>query len=326
MKKHLIAAVALILVLSMALAIPAGAAGVEDTDNTVAPEAPAEEAEVAEEAADADEEAEEAAAETEEDAGPELRGLRIVVNGIDVDLGIPAMLIDSTTYVPLRAFSMALGAKSVTWRAETASAEIDTGKYTVEAYLGGIEIAANGRHFYAPTGNRLVNGNFMVPIRPIAAAFGADVRWAGEIATVYVTCSGAGCKSGDEFYDQDNLYWLAHIINAEARGKPFEGKLAVGNVVMNRVRSDYYPNTVYGVVFDGMVYAIGLQKLSTPFQPVSGTTAGVAPIHKHSANILMCDGHVSKYMINDIAVRGNKDWVAGNPGGVDFINLPYYLF
>ena len=254
MKKHLIAAVALILVLSMALAIPAGAAGVEDTDNTVAPEAPAEEAEVAEEAADADEEAEEAAAETEEDAGPELRGLRIVVNGIDVDLGIPAMLIDSTTYVPLRAFSMALGAKSVTWRAETASAEIDTGKYTVEAYLGGIEIAANGRHFYAPTGNRLVNGNFMVPIRPIAAAFGADVRWVGEIATVYVTCSGAGCKSGDEFYDQDNLYWLAHIINAEARGEPFEGKLAVGNVVMNRVRSDYYPNTVYGVVFDGIQF------------------------------------------------------------------------
>ena len=90
--------------------------------------------------------------------------------------------------------------------------------------------------------------------------------------------------------------------------------------------ADSYVGKKDGVVFEGMVYAIGLQKLDTPFQPVSGTTAGVAPIHKHSANILMCDGHVTKFQINEIAVRSNKDWVAGNPGGVDFINLPYYLF
>ena len=53
--KYLIAAVALILVLSMALTIPAGAAGVEDTDNTVAPETSSEEA------SDAAEEAKQAA-------------------------------------------------------------------------------------------------------------------------------------------------------------------------------------------------------------------------------------------------------------------------
>jgi len=90
--------------------------------------------------------------------------------------------------------------------------------------------------------------------------------------------------------------------------------------------ADSYVGKKDGVLFDGMVYAIGLQKLSAPFQGAAGTTAGVAPIHKHSANILMCDGHVTKFQINEIAVRSNKDWVAGNPGGVDFINLPYYLF
>ena len=252
MKKHLITAVALILVLSLALSVTAGAVA-DDIDMT-AEAATSEETAVPEEDADTAEEPAEAADETEEaeeaeEPGP--RGLRIVVNGNDVDLGVPAMLIDSTTYVPLRAFAMALGAKMVTWRPDTGTAEIDTGKYTVEATIGGIEIAANGRHFYAPTGNRLVNGVFMVPIRPIASAFGADVLWAGEIATVYVTCTGEGIKSGDEYYDQDDLYWLAHIINAEARGEPFLGKLAVGNVVMNRVKTDYYPNTVYGVVFDG---------------------------------------------------------------------------
>ncbi|MBO4832301.1 MAG: cell wall hydrolase [Oscillospiraceae bacterium] len=251
MKKHLFTAVVIILVLAMALSFPAAAAN-EDIDMT-AEGAAAEATAEPEEAAETADEPVETAEEAEESAEPAPRGLRIVVNGIDTDL--PAMLIDSTTYVPLRAFSMALGAKSVIWHPDTASAEIDTGKYTVEAILGDIEITANGRHFYAPTGNRLVNGVFMVPIRPFASAFGADVLWAGEIATVYVTCSGTGIKSGDEYYDQDDLYWLAHIINAEARGEPFEGKLAVGNVVMNRVKTDYYPNSVYGVVFDGYQFS-----------------------------------------------------------------------
>ena len=69
--------------------------------------------------------------------------------------------------------------------------------------------------------------------------------------------------------------------------------------------ADSYVGKKDGVVFDGMVYAIGLQKSGTPFQPLSGTTAGVAPIHKHSANILMCDGHVAKYQIFDFGVLGN---------------------
>lgn len=252
MKKHIITAVVLILVLSLALAIPAGAVGDDDTaagDAVIEDTADiAETAEAAEDQAPAEEQ-------TPADETPAERGLRICINGVDADLGTPAMLINSTTYVPLRAFAMAMGAKSVTWVGETATAVVDTGKYTIEASIGGIEIAANGRHFYAPTVNQLVNGTFMVPIRPFAAAFGADVLWAGEISTIYITCSGAGIISGDEYYDQDDLYWLAHIINAEARGECLEGKIAVGNVVMNRVNDSYYPNSVYGVVFDGYQFS-----------------------------------------------------------------------
>lgn len=48
---------------------------------------------------------------------------------------------------------------------------------------------------------------------------------------------------------EDNLYWLARIISAEARGESVEGQIAVGNVVMNRVRSNQFPNTIKDVVF-----------------------------------------------------------------------------
>lgn len=44
-------------------------------------------------------------------------------------------------------------------------------------------------------------------------------------------------------------YLLGAIIQCEAEGEPYEGKLAVGSVVMNRVKSSYFPNTISGVVY-----------------------------------------------------------------------------
>ena len=260
MKKHLFTAVTLILVLSLALSIPALAVGDADLsgDEIAAEETsdlPEETGKPEETPADAAAAEEEPADEKPAEEEPAKKDLRICINGEEVEFPTPATFIDSTTYVPLRAFAMAMGAKSVTWDGETGTAYVDTGKYTIAATRGGTEITANGRHFYAPTGNRASSGVFMVPLRTIASAFGADVLWAGELRTVYVTYTGAGIASGDEYYDSDELYWLAHIINAEARGESLEGKIAVGNVVMARVKSSYYPNSVYGVVFDGYQFS-----------------------------------------------------------------------
>ena len=50
--------------------------------------------------------------------------------------------------------------------------------------------------------------------------------------------------------NSDEIYWLARIIEAEAGGEPYKGKLAVGSVIINRVNSSEYPSTIYGVIFD----------------------------------------------------------------------------
>lgn len=42
---------------------------------------------------------------------------------------------------------------------------------------------------------------------------------------------------------------LAHIINGEARGEPYTGQVAVGAVVLNRVRDSRFPQTIAGVVY-----------------------------------------------------------------------------
>lgn len=50
------------------------------------------------------------------------------------------------------------------------------------------------------------------------------------------------------FADGDR-YLLANLIYCEAGAEPYEGKLAVGSVVINRVLSSKYPNTVVGVIY-----------------------------------------------------------------------------
>ena len=41
---------------------------------------------------------------------------------------------------------------------------------------------------------------------------------------------------------------LARAINGEARGEPYEGQVAVGAVILNRVKSSKFPNTIAGVI------------------------------------------------------------------------------
>lgn len=49
--------------------------------------------------------------------------------------------------------------------------------------------------------------------------------------------------------ETSDAYLLGAIIQCESGGEPYEGKLAVGSVVMNRVKSSYFPNTISGVIY-----------------------------------------------------------------------------
>lgn len=56
-------------------------------------------------------------------------------------------------------------------------------------------------------------------------------------------------KYGEYATDEDTLLLLAALIHCEARGESYEGQVAVGAVVMNRVRSSAYPDSIYGVIY-----------------------------------------------------------------------------
>ncbi len=46
-----------------------------------------------------------------------------------------------------------------------------------------------------------------------------------------------------------DIQLMARAINGEARGEPYEGQVAVGAVILNRVKHSQFPNTVSGVIY-----------------------------------------------------------------------------
>lgn len=53
---------------------------------------------------------------------------------------------------------------------------------------------------------------------------------------------------------KDDVYLLARAIHGEARGEPYVGKVAVGAVILNRVRHPSFPNTVAGVIYQPLAF------------------------------------------------------------------------
>ena len=59
----------------------------------------------------------------------------------------------------------------------------------------------------------------------------------------------SGGSSASSSYTNSDLYLLAKCIYAEARGESYTGQVAVGAVILNRVRSSAFPNSIAGVIY-----------------------------------------------------------------------------
>lgn len=67
-----------------------------------------------------------------------------------------------------------------------------------------------------------------------------------------------------------NVQLLARAINGEARGEPYEGQVAVGAVILNRVKSSKFPNTIAGVIYQpGAFTAVSDGQIDVPIESKS---------------------------------------------------------
>lgn len=64
---------------------------------------------------------------------------------------------------------------------------------------------------------------------------------------------------------ESDIQLLARAINGEARGEPYEGQVAVGAVILNRVRHSSFPNTIAGVIYEpGAFTAVADGQINVP--------------------------------------------------------------
>ena len=217
-----------------------------------------------------------------------------------------AFISKSVTYVGIREFSMAMGASSVSWNSATKTATLTSDSLSVSAKNHDLYIIANDRYLWAQSGIIIKSGTMYVPLRTLAKAFGCSVSWDQYSFSAYVSGKGS-LQSGSEYYNSDDLYWLSRIIHAEAKGEPLLGKVAVGTVVLNRVRSSLFPNSIYNVIFD--------KKNGIQFTPTANGTIYNNPSAESiiAAKICLDGGSISEkalFFVNEALAQSS--WVSDN--------------
>lgn len=144
----------------------------------------------------------------------------------------------------------------------------------------------------------LLNAVFLPYIMPTAEVKAAaiekeDIYTGLGLMFLLVVLSGGGDEktesvSRNDFYsyksfDADEIEVLASIINAEARGESYEGKVAVGAVIINRVYHPSFPNSIREVVYQAGQFTpvkngmINLSPSSEAFKAAYDAVSGMDP-------------------------------------------------
>lgn len=90
-------------------------------------------------------------------------------------------------------------------------------------------------------------------------------------------------SSGTTGYSNSDEYLLARCVYAEARGEPYVGQVAVAAVILNRVRSSSFPNTISGVIYQSGAFTcvadgqINLTPNDSAFKAVRDAMSGWDP-------------------------------------------------
>ena len=235
--------------------------------------------------------------------------INIRVNGEYIKTDSQPVIKSGVTYAPIRAIADSLGARSVSWNesSKTANVNIDGKNISLKigsttAYINGTPSSMSGKSFIS-------NGRTYIPVRSLANMFSAEVDWDGQYYNVEISKPSVKVPDSmiDKTFTHDELYWLAKIINAESGGEIQKGKVAVGDVILNRVESPLFPNTIYGVIFD--------TTYSVQFEPIiNGSIYEKASIHSIAAAKTSLSNHSSVdkclYFLNPTIAQSS--WIQKN--------------
>ena len=193
-------------------------------------------------------------------------------------VSVRGVVIDGTYYIPFRAAANALGA-SYSYVSATKTATMKLGNLTLISSDGCYTSYANDRALFSIMPTVIMSdGRMYIPIDIFLKATGLSAT--SDRSSVAITGRFSPLAHASSFYRSDEVLWLARIIHAEAQGEPLLGQIAVGNVVLNRVKSNAFPNTIYGVIFD--------RKYGVQFSPILNGTIYNTPSYNATLAAKIC--------------------------------------
>lgn len=105
-------------------------------------------------------------------------------------------------------------------------------------------------------------------------------------------------------YCYDNYLLLASVIEGEARGECFTGQVAVGAVIMNRVKSDVFPDNIRDVVMENGQFCVVLNgEVNYYPSPVANKAAKAA--------LLGYDPSLGSLFFFNPVTATNREWING---------------
>ncbi|MBC7958235.1 MAG: cell wall hydrolase [Vallitaleaceae bacterium] len=175
--------------------------------------------------------------------------ITIVFNGQFVPTTAQSYTQNKIVYVPLRVFIDALAIDNLQWIKEENSAIFEYQNKTIQFFMNQNRVIVNGHEYETEALPKLQDGVAMVPLDFLATNLGCTLKWNQQLQFVYITKADVTVKRNNTGYTPEDVLWLARIVQVEASDTSYECKLAIANVVLNRVKSGIFPGTVHDVIF-----------------------------------------------------------------------------
>lgn len=104
--------------------------------------------------------------------------------------------------------------------------------------------------------NGSIDGSFGTNTKKAVIAFQRDNNLSADGVVGDKTLEALGItSSNNSSFTESEINLLARIISAESRGEPYEGQVAVGAVILNRIDHPSFPNTIAGVIFQPLAFS-----------------------------------------------------------------------
>ncbi len=217
-------------------------------------------------------------------------------------------MINGTPYVNVESFIKETTNMTVTYKSAQRTLNVKGSGFEMDVIDGSNVIYANGRTLFSMTPSALMsNGKIYAPLNNISKALGFRFSLTSSRSLVQLSGTLKPLTHGSTYYAQDAVYWLSRIISAESKGETLLGQIAVGSVIMNRVNSTQYPNTIWGVIFD--------RKYGVQFSPITNGAIYNTPTASAvvAAKICLEGFNVNKSALFFLYPQGStSSWIPNN--------------